>query len=44
MKCAVAMEERALGGHSAKVAPQKHHGQENVPETLAIANMIIHGL
>jgi hypothetical protein len=38
------MEERALGGHSAKVAPQKHHGQENVPETWAIANMIIHGL
>jgi hypothetical protein len=26
------------------VTPLKHHGQENVPETWAIANMIIHGL
>jgi hypothetical protein len=38
------MEERAWGGNSAKAAPLKHHGQENVPETWAIANMIIHGL
>jgi type I restriction enzyme M protein len=44
VKCAVAMEERAWGGNSAKVAPLKHHGQENLPETWAIENMIIHGL
>jgi len=39
-----AMEEWAWGSNSAKVASLKHHGQENVPETWAIANMIIHGL
>ena len=44
VKYEVSREERAWGGNSAKVAPLKHHGQENVPETWAIANMIIHGL
>jgi hypothetical protein len=39
-----AMEERAWGSNSAKVASLKHHGQENVLGTWAIANMIIHGL
>ena len=35
------MEERAWGGNGAKVTPLEHHGQENVPETWPIANMII---
>jgi hypothetical protein len=37
-----AMEERAWNGNGAKVTPLEHHGQENVPESWPIANMIIH--
>jgi type I restriction enzyme M protein len=43
VKCEVAMEERAKGGNSAKVAPLKLYGQEYVPETWAMAKVLING-
>jgi type I restriction enzyme M protein len=43
VKCEVAMEERAQGGNGAKVAPLKLYGQEYVPETWAMAKVLING-
>jgi type I restriction enzyme M protein len=43
VKCEVAMEERAKGGNGAKVAPLKLYGQEYVPETWAMAKVLING-